>query len=63
MKTLVLVAHPHLDQSVINKAWMKRLQEDESLTVHDLYAAYPDKTIDVEAEQELLLAHDRIVFQ
>ncbi|RDI45526.1 NAD(P)H-dependent oxidoreductase [Falsibacillus pallidus] len=63
MKTLVIIAHPHLDQSRVNLSWMKRLQEDTSITVHDLYAVYPDGKIDAAAEQKLLLEHDRIVFQ
>ncbi|TGV13099.1 general stress protein, partial [Mesorhizobium sp. M00.F.Ca.ET.186.01.1.1] len=38
MKTLVIVAHPHLDQSKVNKAWVERLKQEASITVHDLYA-------------------------
>ncbi|ALC83089.1 MULTISPECIES: NAD(P)H-dependent oxidoreductase [Bacillus] len=63
MKTLVIVAHPNLANSVINKALMERLQQEQDITVHDLYAQYPDKRIDVEREQKLLLDHERIVFQ
>ncbi|WP_433750392.1 NAD(P)H-dependent oxidoreductase [Falsibacillus pallidus] len=63
MKTLVIIAHPHLDQSRVNSAWMKRLKEEAGITVHDLYAVYPDGKIDAAAEQKLLLEHDRIVFQ
>jgi len=33
------------------------------VTIHDLYERYPDERIDVKREQDLLLAHDRIVFQ
>ena len=35
----------------------------EGVTLHDLYAAYPDLAIDVPREQDLLLGHDVIVFQ
>jgi hypothetical protein len=31
--------------------------------VRDIYALYPEGRIDVEAEQQALLAHDRLVFQ
>ncbi|GGI15799.1 NAD(P)H-dependent oxidoreductase [Gottfriedia solisilvae] len=62
MKTLVIVAHPNLDQSKVNKTWMNRLQQ-EDLTIHNLYAQYPEFEIDVEKEQKLLLEYDRIVFQ
>ncbi|MEW9702207.1 NAD(P)H-dependent oxidoreductase [Paenibacillus sp. SI8] len=63
MKTLVIVAHPQLDISKVNKVWLDRLNQNEDITVHDLYAVYPDKVIEATKEQELLLAHDRIVFQ
>lgn len=63
MKTLVIVAHPNLENSVINKTLMNRLQQEENITIQDLYASYPDGRIDQEHEQQLLLSHDRIVFQ
>ncbi|MDX1807841.1 MAG: NAD(P)H-dependent oxidoreductase [Paenisporosarcina sp.] len=63
MKTLVIVAHPDLTNSTINKTLMNRLQQEENVTIHDLYATYPDGRIDQAREQQLLLAHDRIVFQ
>jgi glutathione-regulated potassium-efflux system ancillary protein KefG len=63
MKTLVLLAHPNIETSRINKAWTKRLMSEENMTVHNLYAAYPYGKIDVKHEQQLLLNHDRIVFQ
>ncbi|MED1470079.1 NAD(P)H-dependent oxidoreductase [Bacillus salipaludis] len=63
MKTLVIVAHPNLEQSKVNRTWMNRLQQKENVTVHNLYAHYPTFEIDVEKEQQLLLEHDRIVFQ
>jgi glutathione-regulated potassium-efflux system ancillary protein KefG len=63
MKTLVIVAHPNLEQSKINRTWMNRLQQEESVTVHNLYAQYPTFEIDVAKEQQLLMEHDRIVLQ
>jgi putative NADPH-quinone reductase len=65
MKTLVIVVHPELDASRINRAWMKRLTDLRSpdVTVHDLYARYRDRPIDVAHEQALLEAHDRVIFQ
>jgi glutathione-regulated potassium-efflux system ancillary protein KefG len=63
MKILVIVAHPNLEQSKVNKTWMNRLQQEENVTVHNLYAHYPTFAIDVEKEQQLLLEHDRIVLQ
>lgn len=63
MKTLVIVVHPNLDQSNVNKAWAGALEGKTDITIHNLYAAYPNEQIDVEREQQLLLQHDRIVFQ
>ncbi len=64
MKTLVLTAHPDLGKSRINRAWFDALSEAADVTTRDLAAiGRGDMRFDVEAEQALLLAHDRIVFQ
>ncbi len=63
MKSLVIIAHPHMEDSVINKRWKEELKKDGGITVHDLYAAYPDGKIDVKKEQALVDEHDNIVFQ
>ncbi|WP_217593766.1 NAD(P)H-dependent oxidoreductase [Cohnella sp. GbtcB17] len=63
MKTLIIVAHPDLSQSRINRAWAERLRLLPDMTVHELYPTYPDRRIDVRREQALLDAHDRIIFQ
>jgi len=63
MKILVILAHPNLDQSRVNKTWINRLVQEENVTVNNLYANYPHFEIDVEKEQQLLVDHDRIVFQ
>lgn len=62
-KILVLFAHPRLGTSVVQKAMLKAIEGLDNVTVHDLYAAYPDFMIDVAREQDLLLEHDVIVFQ
>ncbi|UYQ95002.1 NAD(P)H-dependent oxidoreductase [Chitinophaga horti] len=64
MKTLVIVAHPDIENSTVNKRWVAALQQYPDLyTVHPLYQVYPDEKIDVLAEQQLVEQHDRIVFQ
>ncbi len=63
MNILVLVAHPNMSQSRVNKTWAERIRQEPRVTVRELYAAYPDFKIDVEKEQRLLEAHDRVVFQ
>jgi glutathione-regulated potassium-efflux system ancillary protein KefG len=62
-KILVLFAHPRKSASVVQQAMLESIRGLDDVTVHDLYAAYPDFLIDVRAEQELLLAHDIIVLQ
>ena len=62
-KVLVLFAHPRLQASVVQNAMLKTIRDLDDVTVRDLYAIYPDFLIDVAREQELLLAHDLIVFQ
>lgn len=64
MKTLVLTAHPDLRKSRINRAWFDALSEAVEVTTRDLTAiGGSEMRFDIEAEQALLLAHDRIVFQ
>ena len=64
MHTLVIVAHPGISESSrVNRRLVKQISECEGVTVHELYANYPDGKIDVEREQQLLLGHKRVVFQ
>lgn len=64
MKTLVVVAHPDLESSVVNKRWLEELEKHPDLyTIHELYKLYPDGIIDVEKEQKLIEAHEKIVLQ
>lgn len=63
MKVLVLFAHPVLEKSRANRALLEAVRGTAGVTFRDLYEEYPDLGIDVEREQELLLAHDAFVFQ
>ena len=63
MKILVNLFHPHLDSSRVNRAWARRVAAQPDITVRDIYALYPEGRIDIAAEQQALLAHDRLVFQ
>lgn len=63
MKTLVIVTHPNMEQSKVNKRFLEEMKRQEEVTVHELYKEYPDEKIDIEKEQELLLKHDRIILQ
>ncbi len=63
MKTLVIVTHPNMKKSTINRKFAEEAAKLENVDVHDLYATYPDWNIDVKKEQDMLLDYDRIVFQ
>ena len=64
MKTLVVVTHPDIANSVVNKRWLEELRRyPERYTVHELHQVYPDWQIDVAQEQRLIEAHDNIVLQ
>ncbi len=63
MKTLVIIAHPNIENSRINKAWLTELSKHEDITIHELYKQYPDFKIDVALEHELLASHERIILQ
>jgi len=61
---LVLVAHPDIARSRVNRALaaQARLLPSEAVEVRDVYALYPDYVIDVEAEQAALAAARTVVW-
>ncbi|WP_242311979.1 NAD(P)H-dependent oxidoreductase [Bacillus cereus group sp. BfR-BA-01331] len=64
MKTLVIIAHPNIEESRVNKRWLEEIKKHpEEFTVHEIYKRYPDWSFDIEYEQNLLLEHDRYIFQ
>ena len=63
MRVLVLHVHPGQQHSVINRKLAEAASGVEGITVVDLYRRYPQFKIDIDKEQEQLLAHDAIVFQ
>lgn len=60
---LILFAHPSLGRSEVNKPMVRAAAGIDGVTLVDLYAEYPDFQIDIDREQQRLLAHDVIVFQ
>ncbi|WP_329903584.1 NAD(P)H-dependent oxidoreductase [Porphyromonas pogonae] len=62
MKTLVIITHPDLSTSVINKRWKEELDK-AGIASRNLCDVYPDEKIDIEAEHQLLEQYDRIIFQ
>ncbi len=64
MKTLIIVIHPDMERSVVNKKWIEELsRHPDKYHVHQLHKVYPDEKIDVVAEQKLVEQYDKIVFQ
>lgn len=64
MKALVIVIHPNIQDSVINKRWIEELDKySDKYDVHQLHEVYPDEKIDVLAEQKLIEQYNKIVFQ
>ncbi|RFM30364.1 NAD(P)H-dependent oxidoreductase [Deminuibacter soli] len=64
MKTLVIVAHPDIASSRVNKQWINALRDyPEEFTIHDLYEQYPSWQIDTVAEQHLVEGYEQIILQ
>ncbi|MBV8255497.1 MAG: NAD(P)H-dependent oxidoreductase [Chitinophaga sp.] len=64
MKTLVIIIHPDIASSVINKRWIEELNKyPDTYHIHQLHSIYPDEKIDVLAEQALIEQYSEIVFQ
>ena len=62
-KALILFAHPSVKGSRAGRTLRDAVASLPGVTVHDLYATYPDFLIDVRREQELLTEHDLVVLQ
>ena len=64
MTTLVILAHPNVEASRVNRRWRQELLlHPDKVTIHELYKEYPDWKIDVAGEQQLLEEHEHIIFQ
>ncbi len=64
MKTAVILAHPKIEQSKVNKYLVAALKAElKDVLVHDLYQSYPNWKIDVAKEQQILASAERIVLQ
>ncbi|OOF31087.1 glutathione-regulated potassium-efflux system ancillary protein KefG [Salinivibrio proteolyticus] len=60
---LVIFAHPDPDQSVANRRLLAAISSFQHVTVHDIYATYPDFVVDVHDERRRVQQADVIVFQ
>lgn len=62
-RVLVILAHPVLERSQVNRRLFQVAQAVPGVTGHDLYEVYPTLRIDVKREQRLLNDHEVVVFQ
>ncbi|MDF7680733.1 NAD(P)H-dependent oxidoreductase [Enterobacteriaceae bacterium ESL0689] len=63
-KSLIIVAHPSIQTSVINRRWLEEVKKyPELFTIHELYPSYPDWHIDIAKEQKIIEDHAGIIFQ
>ncbi len=62
-KTLVILAHPNIKESIGNKIISNLIALEGNVEVRHLDQLYPDFKIDIEAEQQALLEAKTIVFQ
>lgn len=64
MAKLVVITHPYLSNSIVNKIWISELEKyPNDFVLHDIYEQYPDLNFDLEREQQLLEKYDEIIFQ
>ncbi len=61
-KILILFAHPYPQQSQVNRPLLQAARDIPGIRITDLYERYPDFHIDIQREQQQLLAADLIVF-
>lgn len=62
--TLIICAHPDIGHSTVHQRWLTELRHwPERFTVHEIYSAHPDGTLDVIAEQRNVEAHRTLVLQ
>lgn len=64
MKTIIIVIHPDIEHSAINRRWIEELTKfPDKYVVHQLHEVYPDEKLSAAAEQSLVEQYDKIVFQ
>jgi glutathione-regulated potassium-efflux system ancillary protein KefG len=62
-KILVLLFHPRLESSKVNKFFSENLSARNDIYLRDMYELYPDFNIDIPLEQKNLLEADLVIMQ
>ena len=64
MKTLIILAHPNMQNSNTNRAWIQKAKNQPyKFDIHELCEAYANWQIEIKKEQELLQKYDKIVIE
>lgn len=65
MKALIILVHPDIQNSFINKSVVEKLKEQhgDNIEIHDLYKEFPDFKIAIRKEQDLVDQFDKVIFQ
>ena len=63
MQTVILLFHPDMQHSLVNKRLINAAQEKGLVNVRDMYALYRQGPFDAEKEREILAKVDRVVLQ
>ena len=62
-KTLVVLAHPDMENSRANKAFKEEAEKLSDIELYNIYEKYPDGKIDVEKELKLLSETGTLILQ
>ena len=62
-KTLVVMAHPDMENSRANKAFKEEAEKLSNVELYNIYEKYPDGKIDVEKELKLLSETGTLILQ
>ena len=60
---LIILAHPKLEQSRVNRSLYEASSAIQNVKIHDLYEMYPDFFIDIKYEQAAMEKASLIIFQ
>ena len=64
MKTLIIVTHPNIQKSKVNRRFVEELEKHpDKYEIHRLYELYPTGLIKVDEEHVLIEKFNKIVFQ
>lgn len=62
-KHLLVLAHPNINESNINRFLLESNCDNQQVTVHDLYRLYPHFNINIENERQRIREAQHIIFQ